>query len=568
LSPLEITEEDGSPSTFPYKVKFSNATVTDNGDGTTSVAISAGSGDITSVGDVTTGAAFDGTQGSSLVFTPAAGNQWEHAAGNGYYTLSDYTTGNQYLRLENQTSSVFLPQGKLIIGDNGTTASSISLSGSDLTIRQKGKLYLGDTNRFVLDGPNNRSAFGHDQTTFVIAGATFGSKVSTFSDIATEIGMSHAAASDTAGFGSIMGAFRSRGTLASPTAVVSGDNLYDNYSLGYDGTDYAISTNISREVDGTVAANQVPGRIVLSTAGSAGILTERVRIDSAGNVGIGSTSPDSQLDVESAVPTIRWTDVNGDDYELTLDANIFSLVNITDGATIFRTTQENGFQTVGKLVTEGGAKLNGAVDASAATSVTLPRPVTIGPVSYVFPAADGSSGQVLQTNGAGTLSFATASGSGDVTAALSLTDNAVVRGDGGAKGVQTSGVVIDDSNNITGVAALTGTSFIIGANTLNTSEWANLDGQERRSGVARRGTRGPGPGYDLRGGPDAASGSQGHPPSSRNPHRDRKNHRARGSSLVGRGQTAAATARCHHRAAVQSRDRGVLDSRGTWGRRG
>ena len=26
----EITEEDGSPSVFPYKIKFSNDTVTDN----------------------------------------------------------------------------------------------------------------------------------------------------------------------------------------------------------------------------------------------------------------------------------------------------------------------------------------------------------------------------------------------------------------------------------------------------------------------------------------------------------------------------------------------------------
>jgi len=40
---------------------------------------------------------------------------------------------------------------------------------------------------------------------------------------------------------------------------------------------------------------------------------------------------------------------------------------------------------------------------------------------------------------------------GDVTAAIVLTDNAIVRGDGGAKGVQTSGITIDDSNNMSGV---------------------------------------------------------------------------------------------------------------------
>lgn len=42
-----------------------------------------------------------------------------------------------------------------------------------------------------------------------------------------------------------------------------------------------------------------------------------------------------------------------------------------------------------------------------------------------------------------------------VLAATALTDNAVVRGDGGVRGVQTSGVIIDDSNNVTGMTTLT-----------------------------------------------------------------------------------------------------------------
>lgn len=47
------------------------------------------------------------------------------------------------------------------------------------------------------------------------------------------------------------------------------------------------------------------------------------------------------------------------------------------------------------------------------------------------------------------------SGSGDVTAAANMTDNAIVRGDGGAKGVQTSAVLIDDSDHVSGMASLT-----------------------------------------------------------------------------------------------------------------
>lgn len=39
-------------------------------------------------------------------------------------------------------------------------------------------------------------------------------------------------------------------------------------------------------------------------------------------------------------------------------------------------------------------------------------------------------------------------GSGDVTASSNLTDNALVRGDGGAKGVQTSTIIVDDSGRM------------------------------------------------------------------------------------------------------------------------
>lgn len=52
---LNVTEEDLAPSTFPYQLRFPNASVTDNGDGTTSVAFSS-SGDITSVGTCLSGA--------------------------------------------------------------------------------------------------------------------------------------------------------------------------------------------------------------------------------------------------------------------------------------------------------------------------------------------------------------------------------------------------------------------------------------------------------------------------------------------------------------------------------
>lgn len=48
-----------------------------------------------------------------------------------------------------------------------------------------------------------------------------------------------------------------------------------------------------------------------------------------------------------------------------------------------------------------------------------------------------------------------------VEAAANITDNALVRGDGGVKGVQDSGVIIDDSDNVTGVTSLESTKVLL-----------------------------------------------------------------------------------------------------------
>jgi uncharacterized protein YjbI with pentapeptide repeats len=87
-----------------------------------------------------------------------------------------------------------------------------------------------------------------------------------------------------------------------------------------------------------------------------------------------------------------------------------------------------------------------------------------GSTTYTLPSADGSSGQVLSTNGSGTLSWATAGGggSGDVVGPASATDNAIARFDlTTGKLIQNSVVIVDDSGTITGVAALAATTASI-----------------------------------------------------------------------------------------------------------
>ena len=116
------------------------------------------------------------------------------------------------------------------------------------------------------------------------------------------------------------------GVIGTFGAVSSGDSLGAIAFAGDDGTAFITAAKIASEVDGTPGTNDMPGRLVFSTtADGASSPTERMRITSAGNVGIGTASPAVELEVSSAtgsatpVPTeVRIaTTTNASDWSIT-----------------------------------------------------------------------------------------------------------------------------------------------------------------------------------------------------------------------------------------------------------
>jgi sugar lactone lactonase YvrE len=95
--------------------------------------------------------------------------------------------------------------------------------------------------------------------------------------------------------GARVGFSKARGVGETPSAILTGDTLGRLMFRGYDGANYLEMASIEVGSSGTVATNRVPTYMAFSTATNAApsVLTERMRIDNAGNVGIGTTTTDS-----------------------------------------------------------------------------------------------------------------------------------------------------------------------------------------------------------------------------------------------------------------------------------
>jgi hypothetical protein len=90
-------------------------------------------------------------------------------------------------------------------------------------------------------------------------------------------------------------------SLGAVTAVEANDALGVVSFNGANGTTIRTGAQIVGACDGTVSSTAMPGRLVFfTTPAGSNVSTERMRINSAGNVGIGTSAPGARLHIDSA----------------------------------------------------------------------------------------------------------------------------------------------------------------------------------------------------------------------------------------------------------------------------
>lgn len=146
----------------------------------------------------------------------------------------------------------------------------------------------------------------------------------------------------------------SAGGIGTYTAITINDNLGIIQFNGADGTSFVGSSQIRGSVDTAVSTGIVSGRLTFWTASSAGTLTEQMRIDSSGNVGIGTTSLSALLTVNSESNSTAY---NGTATDGQLTAGATQLIRAGAGANtnvaqlVF---QSRASQPFNRIVSSGG----------------------------------------------------------------------------------------------------------------------------------------------------------------------------------------------------------------------
>ena len=219
------------------------------------------------------------------------------------------------------------------------TGFVLNEGGIDLDTRIESS---GDANTFFLDGEVDRIYLGHNANTN-INGLDARLQISGTSKDQSALSLSRYSAD--ANPPSIAFAKSRNASIAGNTIVQSGDILGTIRFAGADGGDFGnAAAQIDAVVDGTPGVNDMPGRLVFSTAadGATGA-TERMRIQADGR---------TQFNLETMGSAVSTSNA-GIDFVAGLNPSILMATNGTGNNSMLKFLNDNG--EVGSIKTNGSA---------------------------------------------------------------------------------------------------------------------------------------------------------------------------------------------------------------------
>lgn len=203
-------------------------------------------------------------------------------------TISGATTGSFSIdRSGNASVSGALTLGTALTVGNGGTGTSTAFTAGSIVFAGASGVYSQNNTNLFWDNANGRLQIGYN-VNFGVSGLS-SSGIQLTSTVLTTSSFQQSLFNGGTGEGPRHSFLSSRGSSAvTYTSVASGDTLGELRFAGADGTSFIRGAAILSSVDGAPATNSMPGRLIFFTTPSGSTTpTERMRIDSAGRIGIG-----------------------------------------------------------------------------------------------------------------------------------------------------------------------------------------------------------------------------------------------------------------------------------------
>lgn len=215
-------------------------------------------------------------------------------------------TDNAIVRFDGTTGKL-VQDSAVTIADDGDVVVSVNSTGDALRITQTGTgnaLVVEDSANpdstpFVVNA-SGQVGIGTTSPTemLVVENTTTNARFVLRSDVGTAINHQRSTNDgDTPNYNFI----KTRGTIASPLAVQTGDSLGQVLFVGYGGTNNRTLSGIRSVIENYTSDTNISSALVFSNANAGTSPSEVMRITAAGNVGVGTSGPAAKLEAYGAI---------------------------------------------------------------------------------------------------------------------------------------------------------------------------------------------------------------------------------------------------------------------------